>query len=148
MLIGLGGDTAATGGAGKEAQLHQIGLIHVLQGHCLLVDGGCQGLQTHRTAPVVLDDGAQHPVVNGVQPQVVDLQGGEGLVSHLFGDDAARPHLGKVPYPAQHPVGNTGGAAAAAGDLHGSIVLNGHAQNTCRALDDQHQLLGGVKLQP
>ena len=48
MVVGQGGDAAASGGSGQEAQLHQIGLVNILQSHSFFTDGGCQGLQTHR----------------------------------------------------------------------------------------------------
>ena len=31
MVIGQGGDTAAPGGAGQKAQLHQVGFVHIFQ---------------------------------------------------------------------------------------------------------------------
>ena len=148
MLIGLGGDAPAPWGAGEEAQLHEVGLVHILQGDRLLVDSGGQGLQAHRPAPVVLDDAPEHPVVDGVQSQVVDLQGGEGLVGHLLGDDAPRPHLGEVPHPPEHPVGDPRGAPGALGDLHGPVGLDGHLQDAGGPCDDEGELLRGVKLQP
>ena len=98
MLIGTPGDAPAPGGAGEEAHLHEIGLVHVLQGDGLLVDGGGQGLQPHGAAAVVLDDAGEHPPVDGVQSQVIHLQGGEGLVGHRAGDHAAGLHLGEVPH--------------------------------------------------
>ena len=50
MLIGQGGDAAAPGGAGEEAQLHQVGLIDVLQCDGLFTDGGGQSFQANRAA--------------------------------------------------------------------------------------------------
>ena len=73
MLVGPTGDTAPAGGAGEKTHLHQIGLIDVLEGNCLLVDGRRQGLQAHRAAAVVLNDAGEHPPVDGVQPQVVNM---------------------------------------------------------------------------
>ena len=79
---------------------------------------------------------------------MVHLQGGEGLVGHLTGDDAPRLHLGKVPDPPEHPVGDTGRATAAFGDLHSAVVLDGHLQDARRPGDDAGELLRGVELQP
>ena len=44
MLIGGNCDTSAPGGAGEEAQLHQIGLVHILQRYRFFPDGGSQSL--------------------------------------------------------------------------------------------------------
>ena len=56
MLVGPTGDTAPAGGAGEKTHLHQIGLIDVLEGNCLLIDGSRQGLQAHRPAGKLIDD--------------------------------------------------------------------------------------------
>ena len=87
-------------------------------------------------------------MIDGVQPQMVDLQGGKGLVCHVPGDDAPSPHLGEVPHPAEHPVGDAGRPPGAACDLHGSLRLDGHLQDAGGTGDDQGQLLRTVKLQP
>ena len=148
VLVCLRRHAPAPGRPGQEAQLHQVWLVHVLQGHGLLADGGGQGLQAHGTAAVVLDDGPQHPPVDGVQPQVVDLQRAQGLVRHILGDDAVGLHLGEVPDPAQHPVGDPGRAPAAAGDLIGALRHDVHVQNGGGPGDDLRELLRRVQLQP
>ena len=48
VRIGQAGDAPPPGGAGEEANLHEVGFVHVLQGHGLLADGGGQGLQAHQ----------------------------------------------------------------------------------------------------
>ena len=63
MVVCQGGDTAAPGSPGQEAQLHQVRLIHILQGHGLLANGGSQGFQAHRAAGIILNDGGEHPMV-------------------------------------------------------------------------------------
>ena len=61
MVIGKGGDAPSPGGTGQEAKLHQVGLVHILQRYRFFTDGGGEGLQTHRAAGVILDDGGEHP---------------------------------------------------------------------------------------
>ena len=53
-------------GSWSKPDLHQIGFIHVLQGHRFLIDRRRQGIQPHRPAAVVADDGGQHPAVDGI----------------------------------------------------------------------------------
>ena len=79
---------------------------------------------------------------------MVDLQGGKGLVCHVPGDDAPSPHLGEVPHPAEHPVGDAGRPPGAACDLHGSLRLDGHLQDPGGPGDDECQLLRRVQFQP
>ena len=87
MLIGLPGDAPAPGGPGQEPDLQEVRLVHVLQGHGLLVDGGGQGLQAHGAAAVIVDDSPEHPAVDVVQAQMVHLQGGEGLVRQILKEE-------------------------------------------------------------
>ena len=148
VLIRLLRHTPAPGGAGQEPQLHEVRLVNVLQRHGLLSDGGRQSLQPHGAAVVVFDDGRHHPPVHRVQPQIVDLQGAEGLVRHLLGDDAVGLHVREVPHPAEHPVGDPGRPPAAAGDLVGALRYNITVQNSGGAGDDLRQLLRGIQLQP
>ncbi len=40
VVIGKPGDAAAPGGSGQKADLHEVRLVNVLQGHAFLPDGG------------------------------------------------------------------------------------------------------------
>ena len=44
VVVGQGGDAPSPGRPGQEAQLHQVGLIYILQSDGFLADGGGQGL--------------------------------------------------------------------------------------------------------
>ncbi|CDC72964.1 putative uncharacterized protein [Oscillibacter sp. CAG:155] len=79
---------------------------------------------------------------------MVDLQGAQGVVRHLFRDDAVRLHLGEVPHPPEHPVGDPGRAPAAAGDLIGALRHDVHVQDPGAAGDDLTEFLRGIELQP
>lgn len=59
-----------------------------------------QGFQTHRTAAVIADDGGEHPAVDGIQTQLVDLLPAQRLIGDFPGDDTVAQHLGKIPHPA------------------------------------------------
>lgn len=49
VLVGQAGDAAPPGGAGEEAHLHEIRLVHILQGHGLLPYG--RGQVSRPTGP-------------------------------------------------------------------------------------------------
>ena len=148
VVIGQPGHTAAPGRPGQKADLHQVRLINILQRHALLPHGGGQGIQPHRTSGIVLNDGGEDAAVDAVQAEVIHLQPFQRLGGDLRGDDPAALHLGKVPDPLQKAVGDAGGAAAAAGQLHGSLGLTGDAEDPGRPGDDLGKLLRGVQLQP
>ena len=40
VVIGKPGDAAAPGGSGQKADLHEVRLVNILQGHTFLPDGG------------------------------------------------------------------------------------------------------------
>ena len=79
---------------------------------------------------------------------MVDLQGAEGLVGHLRRDDAVGLHLGIVPDPPEHAVGDPGGSPAPPGNLIGSVRHDIHPQNASGPGDDPGQLFRSVELQP
>ena len=55
VVVGQRGDAPAPGGSGQKAKLHQIGFVHIFQGHRFFSDGSRQGLQAHRAAGIVLN---------------------------------------------------------------------------------------------
>src|SRR6185436_570823 len=57
VLVGAPGDRAAARRAVEEADLQQVGLVHVLEGVRLLADRGGQRVHPHRTAAELVDDG-------------------------------------------------------------------------------------------
>jgi len=63
--------------------------------------GGGDGIQPHRAAVELLDDGAQHLVVGDVEAEGVHLQLGERRPGHLAGHHAVRHHLRVVAHPFQ-----------------------------------------------
>ena len=110
MCIGLLRDAAPSGRSGQKADLHQVWLIHILQRHRLLAYGGRQRVQTYRAAAIFFNNGLQQPSIYVVKTQLVYLQRQQRLVRYGLGDNAVGHHLGEVPYPPQHPVGDTGRA--------------------------------------
>ena len=67
---------------------------------------------------------------------LVDVQGCECHAGNLGVDGTVAFHLGEVAHAAQQRVGNTWCATRAAGNLHGGVFGDGHAEQPCRALND------------
>ena len=148
MLIGELGGAPSPGRPGQEAQLHQVGFIYVFQSHSLFANGGSQGFQAYGAAAIILNDGSEHSAVYGVQAEAIHFQPLQGQVGSLPCDDAVGANLGKIPNPAQEPVGDSGCAPAPGGNLLGALWVNFHAQEGGGPGDDPGELLGGVQLQP
>ena len=74
MLVGRWGADAPTGRAHDEAQLHQVGLVYVLDGHCVLACGGGQRVQSHGAAAELVHHRGQHVAVGAVKAQLVHVQ--------------------------------------------------------------------------
>ena len=79
MGVGGGEHHPAAGRPGEEANLHQIRLVDILDGHRFLSDDRRQGVQAHRAAVIVPDHGLQHPPIHHVQAQLIHLQAIERL---------------------------------------------------------------------
>ena len=87
MLIGETRCAPSAGGAGDEALLEQVWLIHILYGNGLLIDRCRKRIQAYRSPAVLQNDAAKEPSVDIVQSAVVDVQPGEGIIGHGLGDD-------------------------------------------------------------
>ena len=146
MLVGEAGGDAATRGALQKADLHQVRLVHVLDGVPLLGDGGGQGLHADRAAAELLDQDAQQAAVELVQAQRVHFQHGEGGAGDLAGDVAVGPHLGEVADALEQPVGDARRPARAPGQFLRPVQFDGNIQDDGGAGDDLHQVFGRVEL--
>src|ERR1019366_1292857 len=74
ILVGaLGGDAAARG-AVEEAELDEIGFVHLFNGLGLFADGGCDGVDTHRSAAEFFQHGAHDFLIDFVETEMVDFE--------------------------------------------------------------------------
>ena len=112
MLVSKSCDASASRCAIEKSDLHEIWLVHVLQGNCLLADGCRQRFQTYGTAVVELDDALKHSSVNVVKSQSVDLKLGERVIGNLGIDGAVSHDLCEVTHALEQTVGNSGGFRA------------------------------------
>ena len=111
MLIRKLRHAAPSRRARQKPDLHQIRLIHILERYRLFSDRRRQRFQSHGTSAIVADNRRQHSPVNGVQPQMVDLQLPQRVVGSVLRDDAVVIHLRKIAHTAQKPVCNAGRAS-------------------------------------
>ncbi len=74
MKVGCCGGAPASGGAGQKADLHQIGLVHILNGDGLLI-ATAQSIQAHRAASVFWMIAASIRLsLESIEAQLVNLQ--------------------------------------------------------------------------
>jgi len=104
---------SSAGSASQESELDQERLVHVLDGVFLLAHGHGQGLDPHRAAGELLDDGLQDPAIHLVESPLVHVQAVQRIMGHTPVNRAVSQDLGEVPHPPQEAVGDAGGAAAA-----------------------------------
>src|SRR5574341_168494 len=101
----------------QEAELDQERLVHILDGVLFLADGNGQGLDPHRPAGELLDDGLENPAVHLVETPIVHVQAVQGIAGHALVDRAVPQNLGEVPHPSEQPVGDPGRSPGALGQL-------------------------------
>ena len=92
----------------------------------------------------VIEDGP----VDLVEAQPVHAEELETLAGRAPVDGTVPAHLGEVAHPSQQPVGHSGRAPGALGDASGAVLVDAHAQNLGRALDDGPKVLGRVEVEP
>ena len=109
MGIGGVGDAASAGGARQKADLHEIRLIDVLDGHGFLTDSGGDGFQTYRSAAVELNDAGEKQPVDLVKSQLVNFLTVKRHAGDVAGDDAVADDLREIADAAEKAVGDAGG---------------------------------------
>ena len=129
MVVRPGRCTTSARRAGKEADLKQVRLVHVLDGDGLFTDGGRQRVKTDRSAAVILDDRLQHAAVGVVKTKLVDLQKAQPLSGDRLIDHAVAAHQGKVTDALEQTVGNARRAAGTGGQLACAVRGDLNSQN-------------------
>ncbi len=117
MLVGQFCHHTPSGGALDETLHDEEGLVDLLDGACILTNGGGNGGDAHRTALELVDDGEQDLVVDLVETILVDVQGREGYLRNLGVNLSVAFHLGEISHTAQQGVGDTGRTSGTACDL-------------------------------
>src|SRR5207244_2297553 len=83
---------------------HQERFVDVLDGVALLADGGRDGVDAHRPAAELLDDGQQQLPVDLVEAVRVDFQHVQRAARHLASDRAVGPDLREIADAPQTPI--------------------------------------------
>src|SRR6266850_4685393 len=124
MQVRLAGHPPSVGRAHDEADLQEIGLDHLGQRLGLVVDGGGDRLQTHRSPAVVVDDRPEKAPVEPVEAPGVHALAVEGAASDVLGDAAVALHLRVVADAAEQPVRDSRRAPGPTRDLAGAVGLD------------------------
>ena len=132
----FGGDPAL-GRSIDEAESQEERFVDVLDRLDLLGQDGCQGSDTDRTRPELLDDRGQELSIRGVEALVVDLHRAHGGGRRRFIDPPVAVDLGVVPDALEQPVDDARRATTASSDGHGRRVVDLDAQDDGRPIDDR-----------
>ena len=146
MVVCKFGYTSTSGGSGKEADLHKIGLVYVFDSHCFLTDSCSESVKSDRTAAVVFDDCFKKPSVDVVKTELVYFQCFKCVFSDIRGNRSVALNECKITNSFKQSVGNTGRTSGARCYAVSAVVGNLDFKNACRTLYDSGKLLGGLKL--
>ena len=97
----------------KIALHNEIGLVDLVDGGLVFAHGHRDRIDPHRASAVLVDDCLEDALVHFVEPVLVDVEHGQGLVGDLAGDLVARLDLGVVAGAAQEAIGDARSAARA-----------------------------------
>ena len=117
MVICHRGRYPAARGALQEAQLEQIGFVHVLYRFHFFADVGGDRRKTDGAAVIESDHRRQYLPIQVIKPFVVHAQNGQSFVGDFLRDQAIAIDLGEIAHTAEQPVGNTRGASGSQGDF-------------------------------
>src|SRR3989344_6135358 len=107
MFGGEVGKHSAAGGAGEEADLHEIRLIDVLNRIFFLGNSRGDRLETYRSAVEVFMYESKYFAVRGVKAQLVYAKKRKGLCRRFVGDPPVGGlHLGIITDTFEQTIGN------------------------------------------
>src|SRR5438477_4206224 len=132
----------------EESFLDQEGLVDVLDRVALFADRGGERVDAHGSAGELVDDGEKQRAIHLVEAGLVDVEESERVARDGARDPPLGAHLGEVAHAAQQPIRDPRGAARAAGELGGAVVVEGHAQDRRRAAEDALEVLAAVEVEP
>ena len=147
VAVRLLGRDPSPGRAVDEADHDEVGLVDVLEVRDLFPDRGGDGLEAHRPSAVALDDGLEVADVDVVEPELVDMEGGERHPRDLLVDRLVAEEGGEVPHPLVEAVGDPWGAAAPLGEDPDASLVDGGPDDPRGAADDVLDLLLAIKVQ-
>src|SRR6266567_1191457 len=142
-----GGDAPARG-AVDQADLHEVGLVHLFDGVFFFGEHGGEGAEADGAAGILVQQRKHQVAVHFVEALRVHTQHLQCFLRHRARDTARRAHFRKIARAPQQAVGDARRSAAAARDFFGAAFVHLDIQNFRRAVNDDQQIRRLVKIQP
>ena len=111
MIVGKLCDTSAARSSCKEADLHKIRLVNVLDCNGFLTNRCGKGIKSNRATVIVLDNRLKKAAVDVVKAQLVDLKRLKSICSNVGCNGSVALYKGKVTHTLKKSVGNSGCSA-------------------------------------
>ncbi len=146
LVSTLGGDAAAWR-AIEHADLHEVRLVHLLDGIFFFAQRGGKRAEAHGTAPILVEQGNHQVAVDFIQSMLIDAEHVQGFASHFPGDAAGGAHLSEITSAAEQAVGNARRTAATSGDFFGTAFFHLDVQNPGGAAEDDEQIFRLIKIE-
>jgi hypothetical protein len=147
VFIGAVGGYAATGRAIEHADLHEIGLVHFLDGIFFLAEGSGQGAQTDGTTSIFIEQGDHEVAVDFVEAVFIDAEHVQGFTGDFAGDAATCAHFGEITRASKKAIGDARRSTAASGDFFSTSIVHLNVQNFGGAVEDDEQIFRFVKIE-
>ena len=106
------------------ALLNEERFQNVLDRVACFTDRRCKVVDPHRPAAEFLQHRAEQLAIHDVEAEMINVEHGQGIVSHLAGNVPIGSNFGKVSHSSQQAIGNAWRTARAARDFKGAIVGN------------------------
>ena len=101
ILVSAGSGDAAAGRAIEHADLHQVRLVHFLDGVFFFAEHGGESAEADRAAGIFIEQSDHEVAVDFVEAVLVDAEHLEGFLGDLTGDTAIGANFGEVAGAAQ-----------------------------------------------
>src|SRR6266702_3677898 len=148
IFVGAGGGHAPARGAVDQADLHEVGLVHLFDGVFFFGEHGGERAEADGAAGIFIEQREHEIAVHFVEALGVDAQHLQGFLRDRARDAPGRAHFRKIARAAQQAIGDARRAAAAARDFFSATFVHLDVQNFRRAVNDDQQIRRLVKIQP
>ena len=127
--------------------MHEIGLVHFLDGVFFFAEGGGERAEADRPAGIFIEQRDHEVAVDFVEAVFIDAEHVQRFLSDFAGDAAGGADFGKIAGAAQKAIGDARRAAATAGDFFGAGIVHLDIQNFGGAVEDDEQIFRLVEIE-
>ena len=127
--------------------MHEIGLVHFLDGVFFFAEGSGQSAQPDGSTGIFIEQGDHEIAVDFVEAVFIDAEHVQGFTGDFAGDAATGANFGEITGATKKAIGDARRATAASGDFFSTSIVHLDVQNFGGAVEDDEQIFRFVEIE-